>query len=121
MTDHFAGAVAEGADPVKSPLDARAVIPAELPDARDHKREVLGGHFPLGKDLLLTGKPRFGQASEVHHDLQKTVQPVETTNALDKLRGKGVKDGVELVGREQLSGHVIDRRSGRPRMRLVTR
>src|SRR5207302_9449826 len=55
-TDHLARPVAEGADAVKGPLDARTVVPAELPDTGDHKGDVLGGHFALREDLLTSCK-----------------------------------------------------------------
>jgi len=54
--DDLAGTVAKGADAVKGPLDARAVVPTELSNARDHESDVLSGHFPLGEDLFASGK-----------------------------------------------------------------
>src|SRR5205814_5380575 len=50
----LAGAVPEGADPMERPFDARAVVTAELADARDDVGEVFSGHFAVCQ-LLCTG------------------------------------------------------------------
>src|SRR5205814_8370210 len=50
----LAGAVPEGADPMERPFDARAVVTAELADARDDVGEVVRGQFVVCQ-LLCTG------------------------------------------------------------------
>src|SRR5207244_13436548 len=77
QTDHFARAVAERADAVERPLDAGAVVPAELTYARDHERDALRGHLPLRDALLAAGEARFGHPPEVRRELQAAAQTVE--------------------------------------------
>ena len=40
------------------------------------------------EDLLAAGEARLGQASEIHDDLEKPVQRLETAHPLHKLRGR---------------------------------
>src|SRR5438094_214442 len=127
-THHLARAVAQRADAMKGPLDAGAVVAAELADVADDVRDVLGEHLALAEDLLATREACLGEAPQVHDDLEEAVEPLERADALHDVRGEGAEDGLELVA--LVHGHDStvrafvaseDTRGSAPGARLSTR
>ena len=78
-------------------LDARAVVPAELPDPGDDVCEILGGHLAVRQHLLASGEPGLGDAPKVHDDLEQAIQPVEAADALAHIGRERVEDDVQIV------------------------
>ena len=102
-TDDLPCPVAERADAMERPLDAGAVVAAELADVADDGGDVLGGDLAVAQDLLAAGEPRLGEPAEVHDDLEQPVEAIERADALTDVGGKGAEDGLELVA--LLHGH----------------
>ena len=97
QTDDLPRAIPQRADAMQSALDARAVVAAELPDVRDDIREILGGHFALRQHLFTAHEARFRETTEIHHDLEETLESVQRAHALRKIGWKSPEQRLELV------------------------
>src|SRR6266446_921597 len=92
-------------------LDAGAVVAAELPDVRDHVRDVLGGDLVLAQGLLAPGEARLGETPEVHDDLEKPVEAIERSHPRRDVSGESTEERLELVAR-LLHAHITDPHAG---------
>ncbi len=90
-------AIPQRADAVEGPLDTRAVVATELPDVRDDIREILGGHLALRQQVLTAHEARFRETTEIHHDLEETLESVQRAHALRKVGWKSPEQRLELV------------------------
>ena len=77
---------------MERPLDPGAVVAAELADARDDVRDVLGRDLASREDLLAAGEARLGQATEIHDRLEQAVETLERPHARREVRGQSAEE-----------------------------
>src|SRR3972149_408771 len=81
--------VPPAADPVQGPLDARAVVAAELADPRHHEGDVLGRYLAVGQVLLPGLEARLRYAPEVHDDLEQPIEAGQSAHLLVQIGREG--------------------------------
>ena len=69
QTDHLAGAVANGADPMQRAFYPRAIVVAERADVVDDVRDVGFGDLAVEQVFLAGGEAGLWPTAEIHHDL----------------------------------------------------
>ena len=77
---------------MERPLDPGAVVAAELADARDDVRDVLGGDLASRQDLLASGEARLGETAKIHDRLEQAVQALERSDACREVRGQSAEE-----------------------------
>src|SRR5262249_12946677 len=101
-----AGAVAQAAEAMERPLAPRAVVAAELPDARHDVRDVLGRDLAVGEVLLASDEARLRPAPEIHDDLEQPLRPLEAAHALLEIRRERPQESAEVVRHLSFERHL---------------
>jgi len=83
---------------VECTLDTGAVVGAEVADAADDMLQVLRRGFRVAQIGFLVRKARFGQAAQVHNDLDQIGDVVRLLQGALKVSRQDVKQQVQVVG-----------------------
>ena len=100
--DDLADPVADRRDPVQRSLDPGAVVFPERADPADHVLHVVGTDEPLRQPDGPAGKPGFGLAPEVEHDLQELLEVRLALDGVANLRRQDAQEHVQVIGNPDL-------------------
>ena len=119
--DDLAVAVADRADAVERPLDARAVVVAERADVLDDVRDVRLGDLAVEQRDLGIRVARLGPPAEVHDDLDQLLPVGQGVDRRDDLRRQRGEQDVEVVGRLAALGELRVGTAGAQEPRVTSR
>ena len=103
QSDDLAVAVADRADAMERPLDARPVVVSERADVVDHEGDVGFGDLTLEQADLRIRESALGLAAEIHHDFDEGLAIGQGMHRCDDLRWQRREHRVEIVDRFALA------------------